>query len=238
MKLYVIPTERVCNAHCNFCITNSREFSGREFLSVGDLESALKKFELDSIEVTGGGEPILNPIIREILEMCIEKTPTQIYTNGVHAKKILDLDLSYLCISRSHQDSEINREIMGINYDERQIFDSGQRVKLSLVASNSGVHDYSGLMDYFDWAKQNKVIKVVVRQMFDETLPEVFEREFVSTEKLARDFDCKEKDGNLFTDYHGMNIKFELRSCACEFNNPVLHADGIIYKGWSSEELR
>ena len=77
--------------------------------------------------------------------------------------------------------------------------------------------------------------KVVVRQLFD--YEGELKREFISTRNLVENFDYYEKEGNLHSLFLDMPIEFELRNCACELNNPVLHADGRVYKGWTSEVL-
>lgn len=43
---------------------------------------------------------------------------------------------------------------------------------------------------------------------------------------------------NPHLDWNSLDVEFEFRTCACELDNPVLHADGRLYKGWTQEILR
>jgi MoaA/NifB/PqqE/SkfB family radical SAM enzyme len=238
MKLYVTPVEKACNASCDFCITNFRETSDKEFLRVNDLEAVLSKYNFDSIEITGGGEPLMHSKIADIANLCVAKSRTQIYTNGVFYKRLRNVEgLEFLSVSRAHYGDSINERIMGIKYDIYKIFEAGFPLKLSLLLLKSGVHSKDEVSHYLDWAHRHNVKKVIVRQLFDESYNGVLDGEYVSTLAMASNFVRDVSGENVFFDWDGMNVEFETRSCACEFHNPVLHADGKLYKGWSREVL-
>jgi len=237
MKLYVIPVENSCNGSCNFCITKTRKFKEKEFLSLEDLERTLDLLEFDSIEITGGGEPFLHPKINEIVEKCVRKGRTQIYTNGALLNaRWLPKELSFLCLSRMHYGDVENKKIMGVDYEISDIFNFQIPIKLSLLLHKSGIHTCAEIFKYLKWAKKNNVKKVVVRQLFDETSKEILEREFVSTKEMAKNFSCIEKGESCFTYFAGLEVEFELRACSCADGNYVLRASGNVYKGWGEEK--
>ena len=99
MKLYVIPTERLCNGKCAHCITKTRKQINSEFLTPKKLISALEKIKnVSFIEITGGGEPLLNKNIKEIIKICSKKAPTKLYTNAGIYNKDIPNELKELCI--------------------------------------------------------------------------------------------------------------------------------------------
>ena len=242
MKLYLIPVEKLCNASCGFCITDSRKTSDKEFIDIGDLDKIIRSFvhqEIEKIEITGGGEPTLHPHLNEIIDICSSKTKTQLYTNGsTFLRKIKNLDeLEYLCISRTHYDERENERIMGIKQDISYIKLGSTPIKLSLILLKSGINKRKEILSYLHWAEKFAK-KVVIRQLFQHDDPfyqEKFKEEFVSTEKLAGDLNLDYKimnNGNRTFRINNLEVEIEQRSCACEISNLVLHADGKLYKGW------
>ncbi len=237
MKLYVIPIETACNAYCNFCITKFRKHAQKEILDLKDLRKTLEKQSLEKIEITGGGEPMLHPAIEKIIDVCSEKAKTQLYTNGFLVRSANNLSkLEYLCISRMHQNDDENQRIMGISYDFNNILELNVNIKLSLLLHKSGISSLLELRNYLEWAMNKKnVKKVVVRQLFDYDLKGRLGSEFVSTEKLFNNMHVKNYkiiDGNPIFNFKNLEVEFECRSCSCEVQNPVLHADGRLYGGW------
>ncbi|MEK6926650.1 MAG: radical SAM protein [Nanoarchaeota archaeon] len=239
MKLYVLPLESFCNANCSFCITKFRDISDSQYLKLNDLENVLNNFEFSSIEITGGGEPLLHPEIKDISLRCIENATTQLYTNGEFVKKIKGAQgLSYLCLSRAHHDDRKNFRIMKIHYNIDSVFDTGFSVKTSLLLHKSGINNAESLKEYFDWANFKGAKKVVVRQLFDHDYKGKLEGEFISSLDMASKFESEIGEKSAYLSWKGMDVEFELRSCACEMDNPVLHADGELYRGWSREILK
>ncbi len=240
-KLYVIPVEKACNAHCRFCITPLRNNNHGEFLSVENLEKTLDKHYFDRIEITGGGEPLLHPDISRIISSCHGSRFTQLYTNGILAahRDLSGLDL--LCISRAHYDDKKNKEIMGVEYDLDAIRKKGIPIKFSLLLHKSGISSYEEVKRYLEWAKSNWARSVVIRQLFEYDYPESLKGEFVSSRELFRDFGdspcIRTRQGNPLFRQRYFEFEIEYRSCACEMSNPVLHADGKLYRGWSEEVL-
>ena len=124
MKVYVVPTEKLCNGSCSFCVTNSRDKINSEFLEVSKLEAALEKFDISKIEITGGGEPLLNKHIEEIIRICSNKAYTRMYTNGALLHKYDVSLLDELCISRGHYSDDTNEKIMGVRYDIKKLHEN------------------------------------------------------------------------------------------------------------------
>jgi len=235
VKLYVIPVESACNAHCPYCINQFRNL-GNSFLSIGDLENCLGEIGfLDAIEISGGGEPTLHSEIEKIVNVCANKARTQMYSNG----SLLDsfsLDilkrLNPLCISRAHYDSEKNDSIMGVRYSE-DIFSRGLNIKLSAVLFKRGVDSPEEVEKYISWAK-GKASNIVFRPLFEDVnyLSEIKDR-IVSLDSFAKYFGFSILEGKNFkTIIDGLGVEFEVRSCSCENLNPILHANGKLNYTW------
>jgi len=237
MKLYVMPVEKACDAKCSWCSTNFRDHYGA-FLDPEVLETIPGDFE--KIEITGGGEPTLHKQIDRIIALCSQKAKTQMYTHGEHLSKIKNLDLlSTLCVSIAHHDLDKNRQIMDITPDLETISQLGIPVKFSLLLHKSGISQKSEFLGYIEWAKQYAG-KVVVRQIFEEHR-DPLEDEFVSSEALFNslnitDYRLTPHESPLFS-YGNLEVEIEHRTCACELDNPVIHADGNMYRGWSDERI-
>ena len=119
-RLYVIPVKYECNADCTFCITEEAKlhpaFSAvKEWLTPESTEAFCQQFaklKIKEVEVTGGGEPFLNPKLQQILNHFKEAWPdlkVKIYTNGFLLKPLYGLD--EVNISRAHDDTVKNNEI-------------------------------------------------------------------------------------------------------------------------------
>jgi len=232
MKLYVIPTETRCNASCGFCITRFRNLKGKEFLELDDLEKILESLDLTKIEITGGGEPLLNRDIKDIINSCHKKAFTQLYTNGGLVERTDLGNLDVLCISRAHYDCSRNNEIMGIDYDLEAIKQKGIPIKFSLLLHGSGINTAEDVERYLAWAKQEGAFKVVVRQMMPYDYAGELSGEFVGAEKVFRDLGIKDfqrvEEGANF-DYEGMAASIKYSPCDCN-EQLFLHANGSLGK--------
>lgn len=238
MKLYVVPIGSICNASCSFCITKFRKPGRKEFLNPYSLSKVLSK-DFERIEITGGGEPTIHPEIEKIIDLCSQKTETQMYTNGYFIPENIE-KLSFLCISRAHYKKSANQKIMKTNFDFDRIKNFKIPIKLSLLLHKSGINSERELLNYIKWAK-DKAQKIVVRQMFsheNKKYKEYFKKEFVSAENILREEKFgKPKitiQGNKIFDIYGLEVEVESRSCSCDEGNPVLFSNGILYKGWGN----
>lgn len=238
-KLYVIPVELACNARCPYCVNQFRNL-GNSFLSVGDLEKCLYNIgSLDAIEITGGGEPTLHSQIEKIIDLCVEKTRTQLYSNAELLKgmsKNVLKSLNPLCISRAHFDSTINQAIMGINYGD-EIFSRGLNIKLSAVLLKGGIESPEDVENYIGWAR-GKARKIVFRPLFSDV---VYSREVtdkvVTLDSFISYFNLEILgERNPQININGVDVEFEIRSCSCENTNLILHADGKLNCSWSEND--
>lgn len=234
MKLYVLPVESACTANCAYCITKYRKYPN-SLLKFAELEKILSENRFDKIEITGGGEPSLHPKIKDIIQSCCQVTPTQIYTNGNLVLGELPQNLISVCLSRAHYDDTENERIMGVRYDMEKF--AGLPVKLSLMMHKSGVSTEDETIKYLNWAKKHAQ-KVVIRQLFeyeDDGYSDFYKREFVPTIGLFENSNFvfeRLENGNRTFDFDGLEVEIEERACACENDNPVLHATGELAKGW------
>jgi organic radical activating enzyme len=234
MKLYILPIGSACNAKCRYCITRFRKMKN-DVLDLKRLAWILTKNDYDKIEITGGGEPALHQQIHQIIKLCANKCPTNIYTNGTYIPYSNSVQV---CLSRAHYDDDKNREIMGVIYDINK-FSQLNNLKMSLMLHKSGISTTEELKKYLKWADRI-ASKVVVRQLFDyedEKYLDYFTKEYISSVDLAKKFGeiypFEIIDGNYFFDINGLEVEFEGRSCACEDVSPVLTADGTLRKGWA-----
>jgi len=234
VKLYVIPVEKSCNAHCNFCITTVRKNSGilceEDYLNIATLETRLKQIEAHKIEITGGGEPTLHPEIEKIIDICTAQAKTQMYTNGSLAFQITNLEkLDLLCISRAHHLEETNHRIMGIAYDAKQLT-KRLPVKFSLMLCNEGISRPSEFFSYLKWASSLNAKKVVVREMFNVD----YGNQNSQYVPIVDFFSSLEIKNYTFS---GRNPLYKKNELEIEFEFPelTLHADGKLRRGWRDE---
>lgn len=236
MKIYVIPSE-VCDADCRVCISRLREPHG-VFIDAGELEKALDRLErIDRIEITGGGEPTLNPQIRELIEVCASKQEdVKMYTHGAHLKTVRGLErLKELCVSAAHYNPADNERLMGLNPDLNFLKEWPGRKKFSLLLQRGGIDDVGGLKNYLGWAK-GFVGKVVIRQLFEESL-EQFANRFISCKEIYEGLglagSVSKNGANLAID--GLEVEFEYRACGSDFRGVVIRPDCKIRYGWASQ---
>lgn len=234
MKLYVVPVEKICNAHCDFCITKVRIKTGvlcdKDYLNVSCLEDCLNRRDIHRIEITGGGEPTLHPDIDKIIDICTSKAKTQMYTNGALAFRVKKLEkLSNLSISRAHHLDSENERIMGISYEVLPLI-KRVPIKLSLMLCKQGVSDVANFRDYLDWASSLGIKKVVVREMFNLDYGG-------NNEQYVSIVDFFNKLGVKQYNFSGRNPIYGRDNLEIEFEFPemTLHADGIIRRGWRDE---
>ncbi len=246
MKVYVIPTEKACNASCWFCITNTRKSVGKEFLSVETLEKVLAKIsDVSSIEITGGGEPLLNKDVAEVISVCSKKAPTKLYTNAaLLGKRNKNIEmLKELCISRAHYNDAVNEKIMGISYDISDILKKVKvSVKFSLLLIRGSIDSSSELLKYLDWSSNLGIRKVVVRELYhshDRQYMRLKDEKFVSIDNIIESAGAYLKKigtafDNKFYSYNGLNVEFETCGCNLNSSNRIIRPDGKIYNNWDS----
>jgi organic radical activating enzyme len=202
-------------------------------LQIEDLKRLLDQ-KIDNIEITGGGEPTLHPEIEKIIELCSNKAPTQMYTNGAFMNQIKNLsDLSYLCISRAHHLDYENKMIMGIDYDVYGLLDESS-VKFSLMLCKQGIHDKDSFSDYVEWASNVGASKIVVREII--SLDDHQNTDYVSMMDLLESLDLVELSSckNPTFDCYGIPVEFDCHGS--EEDTLVLRVDGT-YKNFNGGKI-
>ena len=109
---------------------------------------------------------------------------------------------------------------------------------MSALLHKSGLKDLEDVKNYVFWAKKIGAKKIVFRQLFEDKNFLYFEKEYISTKKIFEESKSFFKESELIFYWNGMEIEFEFRSNCCEFNNPVLHADGKTYLGWGEQNFK
>ncbi|MFH1802390.1 MAG: hypothetical protein ABH864_02965 [archaeon] len=233
MKVYVVPSE-FCDAACEVCISRLREPHGR-FMDAGRLEGVLVNVgEIERIEITGGGEPTLNPQIGEIIRVCASKQEdVKTYTHGAHLKGVENLGLlKELCVSVAHYDPVENERLIGVVTDLDFLGNWRGRKKFSLLLQKGGIYNAEGLREYLNWAK-SLASKVVVRQLFEECLDKFSDR-FVSCREVYEEFGLRGEvsESGMNVKFGDLDVEFEYRACGCDFKGIVLRPDCKVRYGW------
>lgn len=109
MRLYIVPVRDYCNSSCLYCYMKEKDVDKTkpQFVNINNLQKSFSSIEdkLTEVEITGGGEPLLHPNIKQILEISKDKY-TKLYTNGFLLK---DICVDEINISRVHPDPKINQ---------------------------------------------------------------------------------------------------------------------------------
>jgi molybdenum cofactor biosynthesis enzyme MoaA len=111
IKCYAVPVQKACNLRCFFCSTNIYLYNKKELMEIDevffDTITLLKQKAINCFEITGGGEPFLNPNLQEILCQIRKNFPDsyiKLYTNG-RIRKLFDY-VDELNISVIHWNAE------------------------------------------------------------------------------------------------------------------------------------
>lgn len=222
-KCYVIPIQKACNCNCVFCISKTRIYDKEE--SVLQLDERfieniykLKKHGIKRFEITGGGEPFLNPNLDKIvlaIKRIIPDSYIKLYTNGNILRNIDGVD--EIDISVVSDDIDINNKYMNgnnISLMEKIKFFKKENVKLRLsVALIKGAIDSKEKLDDFISLTKDYVDEYVVRTLYPNT-PNMAE--------LYVDFD-----------YEHEKVIIEKSNDVGEFNGIILWSDNKFYTNWS-----
>lgn len=228
-KCYIFPTVNVCNCNCKFCISKSRDFSNiPNFLPFDDdfrknidllAQKHIKKFE-----ITGGGEPLLNKNIQDIIDYIKFRIPDsyiKLYTNG-YSKIILD-GLDEIDISIASYDDEENKKLMkpSINIGIQDIINTYSKMKckkrLSLVITKGGIDSPE---------KLDKLIKKT-NYCFDEYVVRTMYNNAPNYNELYVDFD-----------YVSDNVIWERNNTGTASTNLVLAPDNCFYSDFDLKNKR
>ena len=224
-KCYVIPVQKKCNADCLFCISKTRDYDKEEEILIPNDKfintlHLLAKRGVNRFEITGGGEPFLNPFLEEIILLIRSIKPSayiKLYTNGNILKPVHGID--ELNISVVHYDSIVNNEFMhsknNISLDEKLTFFRNNmknvKIRLSIPLIKGGI-DSASKLDSFINKTSGKVDEYVVRTLYPHT---------VDLEKLYVDFE-----------YSKGNVIFERENNLDTFSGLILWTDSNLYSNW------
>ena len=89
-KIYIEITN-ICNLACSFCSVDNRV---KETMSIDRFEEVMKKIDdyTDYVYLHVKGEPLLHPMLKEILDICFKYNKhVNITTNGVLIDKKIDI---------------------------------------------------------------------------------------------------------------------------------------------------
>lgn len=163
-KCYIIPSF-ICDSDCWFCISKTRNFSSfpkklmvnETFINNIDLlaRRGIKKFE-----ITGGGEPLLNNNLQDIINIIKAKIPDayiKLYTNG-NTKNHL-IGINEFNISVSHYDDNKNNNIMGkeqvplmekLEFWHKLALNNGAKLRVSLAIQSIGINSPDALRKFIE----------------------------------------------------------------------------------------
>lgn len=191
--LGLIAGTTVCNARCPFCISKTTPFQGMtpklEAINLPRLEHACtlaKKNRIDTVLITGKGEPTLYPEhVTQYLE-CVQKhrfSRVELQTNailfGAKPEKygpILKLwkekGLDLIAISVVHYDSEKNRSVythekpyIDLPAVIEKLHSFGYRVRLSCTLVKGYIDSVEEMKRMVEFAAKNRVEQLTLRRM-------------------------------------------------------------------------
>lgn len=228
LKCYIIPTQKLCNNDCIFCISKSRDYNKEcEFLDVSDefIENIykLKKHGIKRFEITGGGEPFLNNNLSNIvlsIRKIIPDAYIKLYTNGNILKRIEGID--EIDISIVSNDISINNKFMNGNNIElidKLKFFKNDYVKLRLsIPLIKGAIDTKEKLDSFIDETKDYVDEYVVRTLYPDTK---------NINEMYVNFQ-----------YERDNVIIERDNDVKEFKDIILWSDNKFYNSWDLNNNR
>ena len=257
--LYVEFTD-ICNAHCPFCSASH----GTKVLSPDALGKCLAELvsagAIDRVSITGG-EPLIVPDYLTLSYMfdVLDKSGIDYYavtTNGRYLAKHVYLikrlvKLKYLNVSRHHFDDEVNRNIFG----DAEIPDLATVSSMLQMLKSSGISsrlnctlytddiDSDWIITYLNTARQYGMKSVLFRPNYfgkrDPNLLDWF-LDNLSGRKESTKCRCVYGDiDGVAVEYRDVDAKLErsIESSGQYIRNFVLHADGRLTGGWSSDSI-
>lgn len=192
--LSFLPIASACQAKCKFCFSESSISVEQEkrISDFTDLEKWCQKAKKSGAErfvITGGGDPgvlkyeeILN--ILSISSIYFKKNV--MITNGIflsrlkeheiitRMKELKSYGLSVLSISYHHFDSEINKNIMGIDTKIEKILNAIKsenkndipEIRLVCVLQKGGIENKETLLNYLKFAAKYNIKQVCLKELY------------------------------------------------------------------------
>lgn len=224
-KCYVIPVRYQCSADCPFCITKAyAPLDAREALRPDTVfENSLAQVaDRATFEVTGGGEPTLNPHLGSIIARvrAVAGNPfVKLYTNGAHLAKIYGVD--ELNVSRMAAADDENARAMRFRKRPPALRTivahwrtlGVKRIRLSVALTRNWI-DSPDKLSAFIADTSPFVDSYVVRPLYPGS-------------PLMKSLYVEP-----FNDFDDDRVQFDLESCALR-PNVILASDGRLYKDFA-----
>lgn len=225
-KCYIVPVQKKCNCNCQFCISKVRNYDKTEEFLIPNSEferniKLLKQRGIKKVEITGGGEPFLNPNLAQIISTIKRYIPDsyiKLYTNGNRLLKLDNVD--ELNISVVHYDTNINNRFMnpanGLDIMTKLKFfkENMPHTKIRLsIPLLKGAIDTKEKLEEFIKLTNNYVDEYVVRTLYPKT---------------------KNKD-EMYIDFPFVHPKviFERDNDVTDFNGLIMWSDNKVYSDWN-----
>lgn len=226
-KCYVVPTEKICNANCFFCITEQNHYCKKDFLDSTEIQfqktlEQLNRNKIKYFEVTGGGEPFLNEGLQSIIDKIreyISDAYIKLYTNGSIHREIIGIN--ELDISTVHWENNKINEVYQTTpprdlLSDLKFFYHPERYKIRL-----SVPIFKGGIDSKE--KAQKLIKVTEKYVDEYVFRPLLEKT-ANYDKMYVDFE-----------FSGENIEVD-RECSCFSKVLLWWTDNHIYMDWELKD--
>jgi len=188
-----IMVNEKCNARCGMCIQEITYKSGSD--SEDDFIDAVQNHFRGFYELGGrkviitGGEPTLRPArVEKVLQELAKYEDLELvamYTNGSRllkerdgesiAQRLLNAGLQFVNLSVHHYNVDKNNAVFGIEKDDPHDVSAhlrkiGLPFRYCATLQHGGLETIGDVLRYVDFAKQNGVVDVYLRQMFEVQL--------------------------------------------------------------------
>jgi len=221
-KCYVVPVQKTCNLRCFFCSTKIYPYNKQEIMVIDEKFFKnilmLKKKRTNYFEITGGGEPFLNPQLQEIIDKIRENFPQafiKLYTNGRIRHKYCGID--ELNISAVHWDEKVVQAICG-GYGTYSLIETlsyfrdnySNQIRLSIPMLNKGIGT----------AKQAKYIIEITKKYVDKYVFRPMNTFVAEHETMSASFELDMK-----------NVEIDKEFCSCN-EIDLWFSDNELYRKW------
>lgn len=225
-KCYIVPVQKKCNCNCDFCISKVRNYDKSEEILIPNSEferniKLLNQRGIKKVEITGGGEPFLNPNLHKIISIVKSNIPdsyVKLYTNGNNLKKLENID--ELNISVVHYDTNINNHFMNpvngidimtkLKFFKENMPNTKIRLSIPLI---KGAIDSKEKLEEFIKLTDNFVSEYVVRTLYPKTQ---------NKDEMYIDFPFKHP-----------KVVFERDNDVTDFNGLIVWSDNKVYSDWN-----
>lgn len=211
----ILPTNK-CNLECAFCNCANRD--KEEELSLADLHeimSILKSLEVDTITLSGGGEPTVYTCFDELIELCrSNRMNVGLVTNGVNLSSLLRFGRdTFKWIRISCGD--------GRNIDQfEKIIDVAEQVLEQGISSKIGVSYI--ISDSYNNSDLKRLISKI-------------EKSKIEYIKILQDCFCEKQNDISIQNYSKVIVArpfydvIDNEVCKIPLLKPIIAADGYIY---------